>query len=44
MKTLVERITPAHAGKSLIEFNCVFTEWDHPRTRGEKGTGEGLAT
>ena len=30
------RITPAHAGKSLLRTKILFMAKDHPRTRGEK--------
>ncbi len=30
------RITPAHAGKSIIKIFYAVIIWDHPRTRGEK--------
>ena len=30
------RITPAHAGKSIIINFCFISNWDHPRTCGEK--------
>ena len=30
------RITPAHAGKSVMDFIQLFQVWDHPRTCGEK--------
>ena len=32
------RITPAHAGKTLIAFSKVLITWDHPRACGENFT------
>ena len=34
------RITPAHAGKSIMMWMLFKRLWDHPRTRGEKRRGE----
>ena len=34
--TVRARITPAHAGKSLLQDNISFRQRDHPRTCGEK--------
>ena len=36
VKTILNRITPAHAGKSLRYPARFLCSWDHPRTRGEK--------
>ena len=33
---LVERITPAYAGKSIADFILSAGNWDHPRLCGEK--------
>ena len=33
-----KRITPAHAGKSIVSASLLVLSWDHPRTRGEKLT------
>ena len=33
------RITPAHAGKSVLFFTCSQKSEDHPRACGEKGCG-----
>ena len=35
----VDRITPAHAGKSNYVYYCQNKGRDHPRTRGEKREG-----
>ena len=32
---LPQRITPAHAGKTLLRSTTPFQTWDHPRSRGE---------
>ena len=37
------RITPAHAGKSAFALHSVPAPQDHPRTRGEKVIGTGVA-
>ena len=31
-----DRITPAYAGKSFVDFACFGVLWDHPRICGEK--------
>ena len=36
VKTIMSRITPAHAGKSTRLLKGLQPKWDHPRTRGEK--------
>ena len=36
MSNLMDRITPAHAGKSVFHAVLGVQPWDHPRTRGEK--------
>ena len=35
-KRIIQRITPACAGKSRYNFYCSFAYGDHPRLRGEK--------
>ena len=35
-------ITPAHAGKSSLRQLCLVGSGDHPRTRGEKYTVQGV--
>ena len=35
-KNLKPGITPAHAGKSELGYNCALGRWDHPRPCGEK--------
>ena len=37
----VIRITPAYAGKSLVEFGKTSKVWDHPRLCGEKDERDG---
>ena len=34
---LLDRITPAYAGKRCFESRCGKLFWDHPRLCGEKG-------
>ena len=36
IESAADRITPAHAGKSLYGISHIPGFWDHPRTRGEK--------
>ena len=37
------RITPAYAGKSLLEFVAVVSRRDHPRLCGEKVSGSAIS-
>ena len=34
--SIARRITPAHAGKRMIPYQCAAIMWDHPRPCGEK--------